>query len=52
MFDDYWRIHCRSQDSAGKRTVKTIFLKFSNSQKFLEVPIWPEDGSSQKERAR
>jgi hypothetical protein len=53
MFDDYWRIHCRSQDSAGKRTVKTpYFLRSAILRKYPEVPIWPKDGSSQKERAR
>jgi hypothetical protein len=53
MFDDYWRIHCWSQDSARKRTVKTpYFWRSAILGKYLEVPIWPEDGSSQKERAR
>jgi hypothetical protein len=33
MFDDYRRICCRSQDSAGKRTVKTPYFK---DQKILE----------------
>jgi hypothetical protein len=27
MFDDHWRICCRSQDSAGKRTVKTPYFE-------------------------
>jgi hypothetical protein len=39
MFDDYWRIHYRSQDSAGKRTVKIKKIKdqklSENTQKFL-----------------
>jgi hypothetical protein len=26
MFDDYWRINCRSQNSVGKRTVKTPYF--------------------------
>jgi hypothetical protein len=53
MFDDYWRIHCRSQGSAGKRTVKTPYFWISAIHgKYPEVPIWLEDGSSQKERAR
>jgi hypothetical protein len=53
MFDDYWRIHCRSQDSAGKRTVKIQYFRRSEIiRKYPEVPIWSKDGSSQKERAR
>jgi hypothetical protein len=53
MFDDYGRIHCRSQDSAGKRTVKTPYFRRSEiTNKYPEVPIQPEDVSSQKERAR
>jgi hypothetical protein len=53
MFDDYWRINCRSQNSAGKRTVKTpYFWRSAILGKYPKVPILPEDGSSQKERAR
>jgi hypothetical protein len=53
MFDDYWRIHCRSQDSAGKRTIKApYFWRSATLEKYPEVPIWLEDASSQKERAR
>jgi hypothetical protein len=53
MFDDYWRINCRSQNSAAKRTVKTpYFWRSAILGKYSEVPILPEDGSSQKERAR
>jgi hypothetical protein len=53
MFDDYWRIHCRSQDYARKRTVKIqYFQRLEIIRKYQEVPIWSEDGSSQKERAR
>jgi hypothetical protein len=53
MFDDYWRIHCRSQDSAEKRTVKTLYFRRSEiTNKYPEVPIWPKDGVSQKERER
>jgi hypothetical protein len=53
MFDDYWRIHCQSQDSVGKRTVKIqYFWRPAILGKYPEVPISLEDGSSQKERAR
>jgi hypothetical protein len=52
-FDDYWRINCRSQNSAGKRTVKTpYFGRLAILGKYPEVSILPEDGGSQKERAR
>jgi hypothetical protein len=53
MFNNYWRIHCQSQDSAGKKTIKTPYFRRSEiTNKYPEVPIRPEDGSSQKERAR
>jgi hypothetical protein len=53
MFDDYWRIKCQSQNSAGKRTVKTpYFWRSAIPRKYPEVPILLEDGSSQKERWR
>jgi hypothetical protein len=53
MFHDYWRTHCQSQDSAGKRTVKTPYFRRSAIPgKYLEIHISSEDGSSQKERAR
>jgi hypothetical protein len=53
MFGDYWRINCRSQNSAGKRTVKTpYFWRSAIPGKYPEVPILPEDGSNQKERPR
>jgi hypothetical protein len=53
MFDDYWRACCRSQDSAGKRTIKTpYFWRSAILGKYLEIHISSEDGSSQKERAR
>jgi hypothetical protein len=53
MFDDYWRIHCRSQDFAGKRTVKIqYFGRSAILKKYPEVPILLDDRSSQKERAR
>jgi hypothetical protein len=53
MFDDHWRICYRSQDSAGKRTVKTpCFRRSGNSRKIPENYILPEDWRSQKEVAR
>jgi hypothetical protein len=53
MFDDCWKINCRSQNSAGKRTAKTpYFWRSAIPGKYPKVPILPEDGSSQKERPR
>jgi hypothetical protein len=53
MFDDYWRAHCQSQDSAGKRTVKKpYFRRTAILGKSLEIHILSEDKSCQKERAR
>jgi hypothetical protein len=44
MFDDHWRICCRSKDSAGKRTVKTPCFGISgNSRKIPENYISPGD---------
>ena len=53
MFDDYWRINHRSQNSAGKRTVKIQYFGRSRiHRKYTEVPILSEDGGSQKESRR
>jgi len=53
MFDDYWRINCRSQDSAGKRTVKIpYFWRSEAPEEKTKVNILPEDGASQKGRLR
>ena len=53
MFDDYWRINCRSQDSAGKRTVKIQYFGRSIiPRKYTEVHILSEDPGSQKESRR
>jgi hypothetical protein len=53
MFHDYWRIYWQSQNSAGKRTIKTpYFWRSAIPEKYPEVPILPEDESSQKERPR
>ena len=53
MFDDYWRINCRSQISAGKSTVKTLYFWSSkNHDEYTEAPILSEDGGSQKGRLR
>jgi hypothetical protein len=49
MFDDYWKINCQSQNSAGKRTIKTPYSWRSVIPgKYPEVSILLEDGSSQK----
>jgi hypothetical protein len=53
MFDDHWRICCRSQDFVGKRTVKTPYFRRSeNSRKILRNYVSPEDRNSQKEEER
>ena len=53
MFDDHWIINCRSQISAGKSTIKTLYFWSSkNISKKTDVPILSEDGASQKERLR
>jgi hypothetical protein len=53
MFDDRWRICCRSQDSTGKRTIKTpYFGRSKNSRKIPGNYILPEDWRSQKEESR
>jgi hypothetical protein len=44
---------CWSQDSAGKRTVKTpYFLRSTIPEKYPEIPVISKDESSQKEEAR
>jgi hypothetical protein len=44
MFDDHWRIRCRSQDSAGKMTIRTPYFEDQgNSRKIPENYILPED---------
>ena len=49
MFHDYWRINCRSQNSAGKKTVKIpYFWRSAVPGEHRRVPISPEDGGSQK----
>jgi hypothetical protein len=53
MFDDHWRTCCRSQDSAGKMTVKTPYFRRSTiPEKYPEIHIISEDESSQKEEAK
>ena len=53
MFDDYWRINHRSQNSAGKRTVKIQYFGRSIiPRKYTEVHILSEDPGSQKESRR
>ena len=52
MFDEHWRNNCRSQDSAGKRTVKIqYFGRAEIPRNYSEVPILSDDGGSQKGRA-
>jgi hypothetical protein len=44
MFDDHWRICCRSEDSAGKMTIKAPYFEDQvNSRKIPENSILPED---------
>jgi hypothetical protein len=53
MFDDHWRTCCQSQDSTGKRTVKTPYFSRSTiPKKYPKIHIISEDESSQKEEAR
>ena len=53
MFDDYWRINCQSQNSAGKRTVKIpYFWRSVIRGKHPEVSILSDAGGSQKGRLR
>jgi hypothetical protein len=53
MFEDFWRINYRSQDSVGKRTVKIpYFWRSTIRDKYTVVPILPEDGDSQEENLR
>ena len=53
MFDDYWRICYRSQDSAGKGPSRHHILEDQeNSRKIPENYILPEDWRSRKEKAR
>jgi hypothetical protein len=53
MFDDYWRICCRSQDSAGKGPSRLhISEDQENSRKILENYILPKDSGSQKEESK
>jgi hypothetical protein len=53
MFEDHWRICCRSQDSAGKRTIKAPYFEDQeNSRKIPKNYILPKDSGSQKEESR
>jgi hypothetical protein len=53
MFDDHWRICCRSQDSARKGpSIHHISEDQENSRKIIKNYIFPEDSGSQKEEAR
>ena len=51
MFDDFDGIYCRSWNSAGNRAIKIqYFRRAIIPRKYVEVPIFPDDGRSQKER--
>jgi hypothetical protein len=53
MFDDHWRICCRSQDSAGKGLSRHYILEDQeNSRKIPENYILPKDSGIQKEESR
>ena len=53
MFGNYWRINHRSQNSAGKSTVKKLYLQRSTSdEKHPEAPISPDDEGIQEGRPR
>ena len=53
MFDEYWKINCRSQISAGKSNVKALYFSSTkNISEKTDVPILSEDGLSQKGRLR
>jgi hypothetical protein len=47
------RICCRSQDSAGKRTIKGPYFEYQeNLRKIPRNYILPKDSGSQKEESR
>jgi hypothetical protein len=48
MFDDHWRICCWSQDSAGKRTVKTPY--FRRSEKFQKIIFYQKTEEAGRRR--
>ena len=49
MFHDYWRIEHRSQDSAGKSTVRMQYFGRSKVEgNYTKNPIFPDDEGSQK----
>ena len=53
MFHDYWRIAYRSQDSAGKSTVRMQYFGRSTVDgNYMKNPIFPEDEGSQKGEPR
>jgi hypothetical protein len=53
MFDDHWRICCRSQDSAGKGPPRHHILEDQeNSRKIPKNYILPKDSGSQKEESK
>ena len=53
MFHHYWRIEHRSQDSAGKSTVRTQYFGRSTVEgNYTKNPIFQDDEGSQKEELR
>ena len=53
MFHDYWRIPHRSQDSAGKSTVRMQYFGRSTIDgNYMKNPIFPEEEGSQKGEPR
>ena len=51
MFDDFDGVYCQSWISAGKVAIRTPYCGRSRkSRKISEVPIFPDDGRSQKGR--
>ena len=51
MFDDFDGVCCRSWNSAGKVAIRTPLCGRSiKSAKIPEVPIFPDDGRSQKDK--
>jgi len=51
MVDDYWGINCRSQDSAGKRTIRGAYSRRPEKPEDQKINVFaPDPGGSQKGR--
>jgi hypothetical protein len=52
MFDDHWRICCRSQDSAGKMTVKTPYFRKDQEilKKYQEIIFYQKTEEARRRR--